>query len=55
MADDFVPSMTLGWSDCDPIAECHCGARLKGDSINDALIAWGKHLSMIHRGEMNGG
>lgn len=47
----FRPAMELGWSDCDPVATCYCGARCKGDSVNDALIAWGQHLATVHRGE----
>lgn len=44
-------SMTLGWDDCDPVAVCSCGARCKGDSVNDALIAWGQHRASTHRNE----
>lgn len=47
----FRPAMELGFDDCDPIATCHCGARCKGDNINDALTTWSKHLSTTHRGE----
>lgn len=47
----FRPAMELGFDDCDPVATCHCGARCKGDSVNDALIAWGQHLATVHRGE----
>lgn len=54
MTDDetaFRARMELDFKDCDPVATCHCGARCFGDSINDALIAWGQHLTTAHRGE----
>lgn len=48
---EFRPRMELGWNDCDPVAVCHCGARLVGDSVNDAVLAWTKHLTSVHKGE----
>lgn len=42
---------TLTFSDADPVMTCQCGARCLGDSINDALIAWGRHVTTVHRGE----
>lgn len=47
----FQARMELSFDGCDPVATCHCGACCKGDSINDALIAWGEHLTTAHRGE----
>jgi hypothetical protein len=47
----FEARIVLIMSDCDPIATCHCGARCFGDSINDALLAWGEHLTTVHRDE----
>lgn len=47
----FEARMQLGFDDCDPVATCHCGARCKGDSVNDALTAWGRHLTTVHKGE----
>ena len=47
----FRARMELDFKECDPVATCDCGARCFGDSINDALIAWGKHLTTVHRGE----
>ena len=44
-----MPYMSLGWSDADPVAECGCGARFVGDSINDAVLAWTKHVTEKHR------
>lgn len=49
--EPFEARMTLHMSDCDPIATCACGVRCFGDSINDALIAWGKHLTTAHANE----
>lgn len=43
---------SLSFSDADPIMTCQCGARCFGDSINDALIAWGSHLTTVHRDEI---
>ena len=34
----------LGFSDADPVMECQCGSRFKGDSINDAVLGWTAHL-----------
>jgi hypothetical protein len=50
-AETFRPGMVLGWNDCDPVAVCHCGARLAGDSVNDAVLAWTQHLTSIHKGQ----
>lgn len=47
----FEARMQLTFSDCDLVATCHCGARCYGDSINDALNAWGQHLTTVHQGE----
>jgi hypothetical protein len=44
--------MRLGWNDCDPVAICHCGARCVGDSVNDAVLAWTRHLTTVHKGEV---
>ena len=43
--------MSLHFSDADPVAECHiAGCRWygHGDSVNDAVLAWTKHLSAEH-------
>jgi hypothetical protein len=39
----------LSFSDATPIMTCQCGARCFGDSINDALKAWGGHVTTAHR------
>jgi hypothetical protein len=39
----------LSFSDADPVMTCQCGAKCFGDSVNDALIAWGKHVTTEHR------
>ena len=47
-----LAGMTLNFSDCDPVSACTvtgCGWTAHGDSINDALIAWGAHATMKHR------
>jgi hypothetical protein len=36
--------MRLYFNDADPVAECECGNRSPGDSINDAVSAWAKHV-----------
>ena len=44
--------MSLHFSDCDPVAECHvlaCCWHGHGDSLNDAVTAWTKHLTAEHR------
>src|ERR1035441_7712037 len=43
--------MSLHFSDADPVAECHlagCRWHGHGDSVNDAVLAWTKHLSTEH-------
>jgi hypothetical protein len=52
--------MSLHFSDASPVAECHvrtgqpsgmtlCQWHGHGDSINDAVLAWTKHLTEQHR------
>jgi len=46
--------MSLHFSDADPIAGCHvvgCRWHGHGDSLNDAVLAWTKHLTAEHRGD----
>jgi hypothetical protein len=38
-------TMTLEFDDADPVATCECGWHGHGDSINDAVLAWTKHLT----------
>ncbi|MFB4276053.1 hypothetical protein ACBJ59_12215 [Nonomuraea sp. MTCD27] len=45
-------SGSLAFSDATPIMTCRCGVRCFGDSINDALTAWGIHLTTLHRNEL---
>lgn len=43
--------MSLHFEDADPVANCHvkdCQERFHGDSVNDAVLAWTKHLSQKH-------
>lgn len=42
-------SMTLKFSDSDPVVTCQCRVRCFGDSINDVLTNWGKHVTEKHR------
>lgn len=44
--------VSLHFDDADPVAECHvrgCHWHAHGDSLNDAVLAWTKHLSDKHR------
>lgn len=44
--------MSLHFDDIDPTAQCHVGEcrwHAHGDSVNDAALAWTKHLSAQHR------
>lgn len=41
--------MSLGWSDAYPVATCTCGARFIGDSLNDTVLGWAKHVTSAHR------
>lgn len=44
--------MSLHFVDIDPVAECHvtaCRWYARGDSLNDAVLAWTKHLTAEHR------
>ena len=43
---------SLTFSDATPIMTCQCGVRCFGDSINDALAAWGTHLTTLHRNDL---
>jgi purine nucleoside permease len=43
--------MSLHFSDADPVAACHvaeCEWHGHGDSLNDAVTAWTKHLTASH-------
>ena len=47
-------AMSLHFSDADPVAECHVGTcrwHGHGDSLNDAVTAWTKHLTAEHRND----
>ena len=44
-----MPYMRLYFSDADPVAECGCRWRHVGDSLNDAVLAWAKHVTEKHR------
>lgn len=46
--------MSLHFDDADPVAECHVGEcrwHGHGDSLNDAVTAWTRHLTTSHRNE----
>jgi hypothetical protein len=46
--------MTLHFDDIDVVATCHVGEchwHSHGDSVNDAVRAWTKHLSEKHSSE----
>jgi hypothetical protein len=46
--------MGLRFDDADPVAECLVGAcrwHGHGDSVNDAVTAWTRHLTKDHRGD----
>lgn len=43
-----APFMRLYFSDADPVAECGCRWRHVGDSLNDAVLAWAKHVTEKH-------
>lgn len=46
--------MSLHFNDADPVAECHvadCKWHGHGDSLNDAVTAWTKHLTAEHRND----
>lgn len=34
-----------------PLVECECGARCYGDSINDAVLSWARHVTTAHSSE----
>lgn len=38
-------SMALHFEDIDPVATCECGWHAHGDAINDAVLAWTKHVT----------
>jgi hypothetical protein len=42
----------LGLHECDGLMTCDCGARIYGDSLNDAAIAWVKHVVEKHPEEL---
>lgn len=42
-------SMTLTIPEVDAIATCECQKAFRGDSINDAVLAWTRHLTTDHR------
>ena len=47
-------TMSLYFDDADPVARCHvpgCQWHAHGDSINDAVLAWTKHLTAVHRND----
>ena len=47
-------AMSLHFDDADPVAECHlagCKWHAHGDSLNDAVLAWTKHLTATHSGD----
>ena len=51
-------TMTLHFSDVDPVATCkvkQCNWHAHGDSMNDAVTAWTKHLTVAHRGDWDDG
>jgi hypothetical protein len=35
----------LSLGDNNPSVECQCGARVYGDSLNDAVTAWTAHIT----------
>jgi len=35
----------LAFSDADPVMTCECGHRSHGDSVNDAVLAWTRHVT----------
>lgn len=37
--------MSLYFDQIRPVAQCRCGARCFGTSVNDAVLAWAKHLT----------
>ena len=51
--------MSLHFDDADPVSTClvavpskageQCGWHAHGDSLNDAVLAWTKHLTAVHR------
>jgi len=41
--------MCIYFSDSDPTVECQCKWRHVGDSLNDAVLAWTKHVTEAHR------
>jgi hypothetical protein len=51
--------MSLHMDDVDPVTTClvavqskggeQCGWHAHGDSLNDAVLAWTKHLAQVHR------
>lgn len=46
--------MTLHFEDVDPVAECHvkdCRWHAHGDSLQDAVTAWVRHLAAVHSQE----
>jgi predicted small metal-binding protein len=47
--------MSLHFDDADPVATCltgNCGWHTHGDSINDAVLAWAKHVTEKHREQL---
>lgn len=47
-------TLTLHFDDADPVATCKvgdCRWHAHGDSINDAVLAWTKHLAAVHRND----
>lgn len=45
---------SIGFGDADPVVTCECGARLYGDSVNDAVLAWARHITTDQRHRDNG-
>ena len=44
-------AMSLHFDDADPVAVCHVGTcrwHAHGDSVNDAALAWTRHLAAVH-------
>lgn len=52
MPRDHPIAMSLHFDDVDPISTCLVGGchwHAHGDSLNDAVLAWTRHVAQMHR------
>ena len=41
---EYLETVERGWCDCF-ILHCDCGARMRGDSIDDLIISWNRRIA----------